>query len=135
MSLIKWVQLPKISDPRGNLTFIEGQKHLPFGIKRVYYLYDVPSGEFRGGHAHRKLTQAVIALSGSFEFILDNGTTKERVHLNSPSKALMISNLTWREIENFSSGAVCLVLASEYYDEKDYIRDYDTFLEAVKNAN
>ncbi len=128
MPLVKIIDLPKISDPRGNLTFIEGFKHIPFDIKRVYYLYDVPSGESRGGHAHYKLQQAVVALSGSFEFILENlDGTRETVFLNSPSKALLISNMIWREMANFSSGAVCLVLASENYDEKDYIRSYEVF--------
>lgn len=131
-SLIKIIDLPKISDPRGNLTFIEGLNHIPFEIKRVYYMYDVPSGEYRGGHAHHDLQQIVVALSGSFEFILDNGLgLRERVFLNSPNKALSISNLTWREMANFSSGSVCLVLASHRYDENDYIRDFEEFKRAV----
>lgn len=124
----KLIDLPKISDPRGNLTFIEGLNHIPFDIKRVYYLYDVPSGETRGGHAHYDLEQVVVALAGSFEFILDNGRgVRESIFLNSPSKALHISNMTWREMANFSSGSVCLVLASQKYDEKDYIRDFEEF--------
>ncbi len=134
-SLKKIIDLPKIADPRGNLTFIEGQKHIPFDVKRVYYLYDVPSGASRGGHAHIKLQQAVIALSGSFEFILDDGLGhREKVFLNSPSKALLIDNSTWREMENFSSGAVCLVLASEPFEESDYIRDFDAFVQYVQKA-
>lgn len=132
-SLKKMIDLPKINDPRGNLTFIEGQKHIPFDVKRVYYLYDVPSGASRGGHAHIKLQQAVIALAGSFEFILDDGMGhRETVFLNSPSKALIIDNSTWREMENFSSGAVCLVLASERFEESDYIRDFDIFVKHVQ---
>ncbi len=126
--LLQIIDLPKISDHRGSLTFIEGSNHIPFNIKRVYYLYGVPSGELRGGHAHFKLQQAVIAISGSFEFILENAKgQKERVSLDSPNKALMISNMTWREMANFSAGAVCLVLASEFYDERDYIRSYEDF--------
>ena len=128
LKLSKLIDLPKISDHRGNLTFIEGCKHVPFDIKRVYYLYDVPSGELRGGHAHFKLQQAVVALSGSFEFILENlAGDRERIFLNSPDKALLISNMTWREMANFSVGAVCLVLASEAYNENDYIRSYEEF--------
>lgn len=132
MSIGKWIEFPKISDPRGNLSFIEGQNHVPFDIKRVYYLYDVPGGESRGGHAHKNLTQVAIALSGSFDFILDNGIQKERYSLNSPYKGLLISNNTWREMENFSSGSVCLVLASSRYAEDDYIRNYDEFIKGLK---
>ncbi len=134
MILGKWIELPKIADPRGNLSFIESNKHVPFDIKRVYYLYDVPGGAARGGHAHRNLTQVAIALSGSFDFILDNGLEKERYTLNSPYKGLLITNNTWREMENFSSGSVCLVLASNYYDEADYIRNYDDFLKGIKKV-
>lgn len=134
MSIAKIIDLPKISDVRGNLTFVEGMKHLPFDIKRVYYLYDVPSGEARGGHAHRNLKQVAIALSGSFEFILDNGKTRERVFLNSPNKGLLIENCVWREMENFSSGSVCLVLASHEYDESDYLRDYNEFKKYVETG-
>jgi hypothetical protein len=134
MILGKWIELPKIADPRGNLSFIESNKHVPFEIKRVYYLYDVPGGVARGGHAHKNLTQVAIALSGSFDFILDNGTEKERYTLNSPYKGLLISNNTWREMENFSSGSVCLVLASNYYTEDDYIRNYDDFLKGIKKV-
>lgn len=132
MTIGKLLEFPKISDPRGNLSFIEGHKHVPFDIKRVYYLYDVPGGESRGGHAHKNLTQIAIALSGSFDFILDNGIHRERHTLNSPNKGLLITNNTWREMENFSSGSVCLVLASAYYSEDDYIRDYDEFIKSVK---
>lgn len=134
MSIGKLLEFPKISDPRGNLSFIEGQKHIPFDIKRVYYLYDVPGGETRGGHAHKNLIQVAIALSGSFDFILDNGVQKERHTLNSPTKGLLITNNTWREMENFSSGSVCLVLASNCYSEDDYIRNYDDFIKGLKKV-
>lgn len=121
------ISLPRISDPRGNLTFIEGGRHLPFEIKRVYYLYDVPGGAERGGHAHKRLHQLVIAVSGSFDVHLDDGREKKTVHLNRSYNGLMICPMIWREITNFSSGAVCLVLASDYYDEADYYRDYPQF--------
>ena len=134
MTLGKWIELPKISDPRGNLTFIENSKHIPFDIKRVYYLYDIPAGVARGGHAHKNLTQVAIALSGSFDFLLDNGFQKERYTLNSPYTGLLIQNSTWREMEKFSAGSVCLVLASNAYSEDDYIRNYDTFLKSCKRG-
>ncbi|MBF6595768.1 MAG: WxcM-like domain-containing protein [Thermaceae bacterium] len=125
------INLPKIGDPRGNLTFIEGQKHIPFEIKRVYYLYDVPGGESRGGHAHYKLEQLVIAASGSFDMILDDGKQKQRFHLNRSYYGLYIPKMLWREMDNFSSSSVCLVLASMMYDESDYIRNYDEFIRVV----
>ena len=123
----KIINLPRIPDQRGNLTFIEGEHHVPFDIKRVYYLYDVPGGASRGGHGHRNLHQLVIAMAGSFDIILDNGEDAERFTLNRSYYGLHIPPMTWRELENFSSGAVCLVLASEVYDESDYFRDYDAF--------
>lgn len=134
MSGNRWrlIDLPKISDPRGNLTFIENNSHIPFEMKRVYYLYDVPGGETRGGHAHKTLEQFMIAASGSFDVILDNGYERERFFLNRSYYGLYIPRLVWREIENFSSGSVCLVLASDYYDESDYYRDYQEFLKAIK---
>ena len=125
------INLPKIGDPRGNLTFIEGQKHIPFEIKRVYYLYDVPGGESRGGHAHYKIEQLVIAASGSFDMILDDGKQKQRFHLNRSYYGLYIPKMLWREMDNFSSSSVCLVLASMMYDESDYIRNYDEFIRVV----
>lgn len=131
-SIGRIVELPKIPDPRGNLTFIEGEHHVPFDIKRVYYLYDVPGGAQRGGHAHKALHQLIIAIAGSFDVLLDNGTNAERISLNRSYYGLYVPTMTWREIENFSSGAVCLVLASEHYDESDYYRQYDKFLDAVK---
>lgn len=126
------IDLPKITDPRGNLTFIESERHVPFQIKRVYYLYDVPGGATRAGHAHRRLHQLVIAMSGSFDFVLDDGYKKQRFHLNRSYYGLYIPNMIWRTIDNFSSGAVCLVLASEYYDEDDYYRNYEDFLWASR---
>lgn len=128
----KLIKLPKISDPRGNLTFIEGQHHIPFDIQRVYYLYDVPGGAERGGHAHRALQQLVIAISGSFDIHLDDGTERRTIHLNRGYDGLLIPTMIWREIDNFSSAAVCLVMASERYDETDYYRDYDEFVQAAK---
>jgi|SRR5665213_2544704 len=123
------VDLPKISDPRGNLTFIESQHHIPFEIQRVYYLYDVPGGAERGGHAHKELEQLIIAISGSFDVVLDDGENKKRVHLNRSYSGLYVCPMIWRELCNFSSGSVCLVLASNKYDEADYYRDYDEFLQ------
>jgi hypothetical protein len=126
-SSCKKVNFPKIVDTRGNITFIEANRHIPFDIRRVYYLYDVPSGEVRGGHAHRTLQQVLISTSGSFDVIVDDGTMRKKFHLNRPNFGLYLPPMIWRELENFSSGSVCLVLASEYFDEDDYIRDYDSF--------
>lgn len=123
----KIVDLPKVEDPRGNLTFIEADKHIPFDIRRVYYLYDVPGGSHRGGHAHKDLHQLLIAMSGSFDITLDDGRTKFRYHMNRSYYGLYIPPMIWREIDNFSSGSVCMVLASEHYLESDYYRDYDEF--------
>jgi hypothetical protein len=128
---VSWIQLPKIKDQRGNLTFIEGGRHIPFPIKRVYYLYDVPAGETRGGHAHEATQECLIAASGSFTVVLDDGVSRERIFLNRPNVGLCIPRLVWRELENFSSGSICLVIASEEYDESDYYREYDEFLEAL----
>lgn len=125
------IELPKILDNRGNLTFIENSRHIPFDIKRVYYLYDVPGGETRGGHAHKQLRQYIIAASGSFDVVLDDGKTKTKFSLNRSYYGLYIPTMTWRELENFSSGSVCLVLASEYYDPSDYYYSYDEFIKAV----
>lgn len=129
------ISLPKIADPRGNLSFIEGNKHVPFEIKRVYYLYDMPAEAERGAHGHRNLTQFIIPLAGSFEIIIDNGLTKQSFYLKKPWQGLYIPPMSWRDLKDFSSGAVCLVLASEYYDEKDYFRDYNEFLNAVRDNN
>ena len=125
------IQLPKISDARGNLTFVDGGRGVPFDIKRVYYLYDVPGGETRGGHAHYELEQLIIAVSGSFDVVVDNGFHREKFSLNRSYFGLYMPQLTWREIENFSSGSVCLVLASRHYDEADYIREYGDFQKAA----
>ena len=121
------IELPKISDPRGNLTFVESGRHVPFPIQRVYYLYDVPGGAERGGHAHKALHQLIIAISGSFDIHLDDGSAKKTIHMNRSYNGLYVCPMIWREIDNFSSGAVCMVLASEYYDELDYYRSYDAF--------
>ena len=127
------IQLPKISDPRGNLSIIEQIKQIPFEIKRVHWIYDVPGGESRGGHAHKSLYQLVVAMSGSFIVNLDNGEERATILLNHPWQGLLIKPNTWRTLEDFSSGAVCLVLASEHFDLDDYIYDYDEFLEYVRN--
>lgn len=123
--------MPKITDSRGNITFIEGQRHIPFPMKRVYYLYDVPGGEARGGHAHRQLEQFIISTSGSFDVITYDGYEQTRFHLNRSYYGLYIPRMTWRELENFSTGSVCLVLASEYFDQEDYIRDFDEYIEEL----
>lgn len=125
------IGLPKISDPRGNLTFVEGGRHIPFEIKRVYYLYDVPGGSERGAHGHRNLQQLIIAMSGSFDITLDDGRDKRSFHMNRSYYGLYVPPMMWREIDNFSSGAVCMVLASDYFDEADYFRDYEQFLKAT----
>ena len=130
----KLIQLNKIAEPRGNLTFIEGGRHVPFDIKRIYYLYDVPGGAERGGHAHKGLEQLIIAMSGSFDILLDDGVRKKRFHLNRSYFGLYVCPMIWREMDNFSSGAVCLVLASNLYDPEDYYRDYDQFLRALKSS-
>ena len=135
IALCRLVEFPVISDPRGNLTFIENIKHIPFEIKRVYYLYDVPGGATRAGHGHRALEQVIIAMSGSFDVALDDGGQQTRFHLNRSYYGLYISPMVWREIDNFSSGSVCMVLASEPYDERDYYRDYEEFLKAVKQRD
>lgn len=123
----KLIEIPRIRDPRGNLAVVE-KDTIPFEIKRVYYLYDVPSDAYRGGHAHKEQFELLIALSGSFEVVLDNGKHKETVMLNKPNIGLFLPTMIWRELQNFSSGAICLVMASDVFDEADYIRDYDTFL-------
>ena len=127
------IDLPKDNNPNGNLTAIEGGQQVPFEIQRVYYLYDVPGGAERGGHAHRELQQLIIALSGSFDVILDDGYDKQRFHLNRPYQGLYVRTLIWRDLDNFSSGSVCMVLASNRYDEADYYRHYDEFLYALTN--
>lgn len=124
--------LSKIHNRAGNITIIEGDNDVPFPIKRIYYLYDIPSGETRGGHAHKELYQLIVAASGSFDVLLDDGRNKKIVTLNRPDYALMVVPGIWRELFEFSSGAICLVLASHKYDENDYLRDYQEYINYVK---
>jgi len=128
------IELPKIPDQRGNLTFIESGRHVPFEIKRVYYLYDVPGGATRAAHGHKALHQLMIAMSGSFDVTLYDGIEKRRFHLNRSYYGLYIPPMMWRDLDNFSSGAVCMVLASDYYDENDYFRNRDDFLRAIAKS-
>ena len=136
MSTSSWkiIVLPKISDPRGNLTFIEGNQHIPFQIKRVFYIYDVPTEADRGAHAHRKLHQFLIPLTGSFDVEMDDGFNKEIVHMNRPWKGLHIPPMIWASEVRFDSASVCLVLASDVFDEADYIRDYCQFLNSIRGC-
>lgn len=125
------IDLPKIKDPRGNLTFVEANKHIPFDIRRVFYLYDVPGDSSRGGHALKTCDQFLVAMSGSFDVFLDDGQKKKRVHLSRAYYGLYIPPGVWREMDNFSSGAICMVLASNFYDEDDYYRNYEEYLAAM----
>ena len=129
----KLIDLPRIGDPRGNLTFIENDRHIPFEIKRIYYLYDVPGGSLRAGHAHKTLHQFLIAMSGSFDVTVDDGEQKIKFHLNRSYYGLYLPPMTWREIDNFSSGSVCLALASDFFDETDYYRQYSEFKKAIED--
>ena len=134
MDLGDIIELRKICDPRGNLTVAEQMKNVPFDVKRVYWTYDVPSGESRGGHAHKECVEMIIAVSGSFTVTLDDGKgNRKDFHLNHPWQGLLVNTGIWRTLEDFSSGAVCLVLASELYDEEDYIYEYEDYLKYVKN--
>lgn len=126
------IDLPRITDVRGNLTFIEENEHVPFPIRRVYYLYDVPGGETRGGHAHKELEQFVIAAAGSFEVVVRDAVEEKSFHLNRSYFGLYIPKMTWREIVNFSSASVCLVLASTHFSEDDYFREWSDYLEALR---
>ena len=132
MTLGRLIDLPKIADPRGNLTITEERKDIPFDIKRVYWVYDVPSGENRGGHAHRQCSEFIVAVSGSFTVTLSNGTEQKTYLLNHPYQGLLVGTGIWRTLDDFSSGAVCLVLASERFAEDDYIRDFDQYLEYLR---
>jgi hypothetical protein len=125
--------LSKIHNPAGNMTFVESGLNIPFDIKRIYYLYDIPGGETRGGHAHKELFQIIVAASGSFEVLLDDGKNKKIVRLNRPNFGLLVVPGIWRELFEFSSGTICMVLASLKYDENDYLRDYNSFSES-KNS-
>lgn|SRR5574344_680822 len=131
MSLGKIIELQKVTDPRGNLTVAEGNESIPFSIARAYWIYDVPGGESRGGHAHKKCQVLIIAVSGSFSVTLDDGKEKKTYLLNHPYQGLLVDKMTWRTLEDYSSGAVCLVLASEPFSEEDYIREYDEFIKNV----
>ncbi len=131
----KLVQLPRINDPRGNLTFVEGGHHIPFDIRRVYYLYDVPGGAERGGHAHKSLQQMIVAMSGSFDVHIDDGNARKTIHLNRSYYGLYLCPMIWREIDNFSSNSVCMVLASDFYDEMDYYREYEQFIWHVRQGS
>jgi hypothetical protein len=126
------LELPTVRDPRGNLTYIEANRHVPFPIERTYYVYDVPGGSDRAGHAHRTLDQFLVAVTGSFDVVLRDGSAETRFTLNRAYFGLYVGPMIWRELENFSSGSVCMVLASAYYDEGDYIREFDEYLRAVK---
>ncbi len=133
LNACKIIELPKIQDQRGNLTFVESSNHIPFDIKRVYYLYDVPGGSSRAAHGHKKLHQLMIAMSGSFDVTLDDGHQKKTFQLNRSYYGLYIPPMMWRDLDNFSSGAVCMVLASDFYSEEDYYRNYDDFIAAARS--
>ena len=132
LELARLIEFRRIANPKGNLTPIEGATDVPFDIKRVYYLYDVPGGEVRGGHAHRNISQVIIAASGSFDVVLDDGVKRARYMLNRSYYGLYVPTMVWRELDNFSSGSVCLVLASDHYEEADYIRDLHEFREVIR---
>jgi hypothetical protein len=135
LSDCRMIDLPVVHDRRGNLTFIESGRHIPFEIRRVYYLYDVPGGAARAGHGHRELEQVIVAMSGSFDVIVDDGDERQTFHLNRSYFGLYLPKMVWREVDNFSSGAVCLVLASTLYDEADYFRDYEEFRDLVRTGD
>jgi hypothetical protein len=132
MSRHELIDLPVMPDHRGNLTFVEGDRHVPFDIRRVFYLYDVPGGQSRAGHALKDIEQVLIAVSGSFDVVLDYGAERTKITLNRPYIGLYLPSLVWRELENFSSGSVCLVLASGPYDEAAYYRDYEQFKSVIQ---
>lgn len=134
-SEIKLINLPKILDDRGNLSFIEEEKHFPFVIKRVYWIYDVPGGEIRGGHAYKTNNELVIALSGSFDVILNDGIKETKYSMNRSYYGLLVPQMIWRQLENFSTNSLTLILSSSEYDEKDYIRDFYEYKELIVNGN
>jgi dTDP-4-dehydrorhamnose 3,5-epimerase-like enzyme len=129
------IEIPKINDPRGNLSFVESNVHIPFDIKRVFYIYDVPTGFDRGAHAHKKLHQFLICLSGSFDVELDDGVVVDTIHLNRPWKGLHIPPMVWAAEVNFDPGSICMVLTSDYFDESDYFRNYNDFVTALRNQS
>lgn len=131
VSQCRIIDLPKVADPRGNLTFLEGTRHIPFDIKRVFYLYDVPGGAERGGHALKTCEQFLIAMSGSFDVIIYDGKENKRIHMNRSYNGLYLPPMIWREMDNFSSGSVCLALASQPYNEAEYFRDYKGYIQAL----
>jgi len=135
MQEAKLIDLPKILDKRGNLSFIESDNHIPFKINRTYWIYDVPGGEVRGGHAYRENEEFIVALSGSFTVVLDNGIEKKSYHLNRSYYGLYVPKMYWREMENFSTNSLALVLSSTMFDESDYIRNYNTFNQIIKSEN
>jgi len=132
MKNVKLINLPKFEDPRGNLTFIEEENHIPYKIKRVYWIYDVPGGQLRGGHAFKEQQELIVALSGSFDLVIDNGHDKKYFSLNRSYYGLLIPNGLWRHMENFSTNAVAMVLSSTFYDENDYLRNYTEYLKWLK---
>lgn len=132
---VRLIDLPRILDARGNLTFVENERHIPFAVKRVFYLYDVPGGESRAGHALRTCEQFIIAMSGSFDVFVDDGVENRRYRLNRSYSGLYIPPLIWRELDDFSSGSVCTVLASDYYNEGEYYRDYSDFARATRSLS
>ncbi|MER2520129.1 MAG: FdtA/QdtA family cupin domain-containing protein [Bdellovibrionales bacterium] len=132
ISNCKMIPVQKITDPRGDIGVIEGERQIPFAINRIYYSYNTPQGIARGGHAHKKLQQLMIAMAGSFDIMIDDGNAQKTYTLSQPCQGLYICPMIWRELTNFSPDAICMVLASEYYDEDDYFRDYKQFLEAKK---
>jgi len=135
MSLVKLIDFDQLGDERGSLIALEGNKNIPFDVKRIYYIFDTKEGVSRGFHAHKALQQVALCLKGHCKFVLTDGNTTEEVILDNPGKGLIIGNMMWREMHDFSQDCILLVLASEFYDEKDYIRDYSKFLEVVNELN
>ena len=127
----KKIDISTRKDSRGDLSFVENLVHIPFEIKRVFYLHGIPKGTERGGHAHKDLTELIVCLNGTFDLYLDDGINKKLFHLDSPTKGIIVTSMIWREMKNFSEGSVCMVLASNFYDESDYFRDYDKFIKAL----